>query len=343
MTLTLGQQPVLIDSGTYSFRDLDWRQAFRGTAAHNTIVIDHQEQTPIPGLFGAGPFARPQVDNAILSEGLRFFDASHDGYSRLSHPVRHRRLLADLPETGWLTIDLLTGEGQHPVEAYWHFHPKVQTVHTASKLDGLVKGQNFFQMQWCASSPVSARQIYGQGNPPLGWLSEEAGVKLPAPVLRLSGEFEMPWCLVTLFVPTTGNPDSHLQLQRTEAGYALQITHGRNSTIVMFSLEQPALLNLPPWQVNGQVFLCHQIPSGRDLILAGSDAITRDQNKILSLARPSRGLLISQQPESFSLYGHVELPLEISSPLELPVRVNHKPVKSVFNREQHLLKILPYP
>jgi hypothetical protein len=340
VTLNFGPQPILIDPGTYSFRDLSWRRAFRGTAAHNTIIVENQEQTPIPGFFGAGRFARARVDNAIFSDGVRFFDASHDGYTRLSHPVWHRRLLLDLPDTGWLMIDLLTGHGKHPVTLNWHFHQEVKVVITDSQLDGFVNGSKLFQMHCYASSDMMMKLIRGQEDPPLGWLSEEAGIKVAAPILRISGEIEMPLCIATLCVPTTGDMDSSLQLQRTTAGYALEVKNSLNSTIVLLSLGKPVLLNLAPWLVSGTLFLCHQTSSTRDLILAGGNAITHDQVKIFSLPRSSRGVLFSQRPDHFRLAGEVELPLEISCPRELPVLVNEIPATVVFDRQKQLLRVL---
>ena len=57
-----GDREVLIDSGTYSYMDPEWRELFRGSSAHNTIRIDGRDQA-IP----AGPFRwvqKPDVRRA---------------------------------------------------------------------------------------------------------------------------------------------------------------------------------------------------------------------------------------------------------------------------------------
>ncbi len=36
LVVTVGDQEVLIDSGTFSYMDPEWRPRFRGSAAHNT-------------------------------------------------------------------------------------------------------------------------------------------------------------------------------------------------------------------------------------------------------------------------------------------------------------------
>ena len=340
VTLNFGPQPILIDPGTYSFRDLSWRQAFRSTAAHNTIGLDNQEQTPIPGLFDAGRFARPRVDNALISDSLRFFDASHDGYTGLPEPVWHRRLLLDLPDTGWLVIDLLTGQGEHQVNSHWHFHPDMTILATGCTLDGVMNGKKSFRMQWQTSSDMAMNLNKGLNNPPLGWLSEAAGLKIAAPVVSIAGTIKLPAGIATLFLPPAADLNSFLQLHRTDQGFAVEITGNQNSTIVLVSLAKPAQLNWASWSIHGTIFICHRTAFTQDLVLTGGPAITWDQMKLVSLPKPTRGLLLSQRPDHIQLVGEAGLPLEISSARELPVAINGKLVQAVYDPQNQLLRVI---
>jgi hypothetical protein len=235
----------------------------------------------------------------------------------------------------------LTGQGENQTDLNWHFHPNIMIKASAGEFAGLVHGKKFFQMQCCASSDMVMQLSTGPNNPSLGWLSEEAGRKVATPVVRISGKIKPPSGIATLFLPTTGDLNSSLQLHRTEVGFAIEINCGINSTIVLVSLDKPAQLNMASWSITGKVFLCHQTPLNQDIVLAGGEAVSWNHVKILSLPRPSSGLLLSKRPDHFQLVGEVELPLEISSPRELPVVINDKPVKAFYDRHHQLLKVVP--
>ena len=57
LVVTSGDHEVLIDSGTYSYMDPEWRELFRGSSAHNTIRIDGLDQA-IPTVHFAGRRSR---------------------------------------------------------------------------------------------------------------------------------------------------------------------------------------------------------------------------------------------------------------------------------------------
>ena len=51
-TLSAHGQELLIDPGTYAYHtEREWRDWFRGTAAHNTVTLDDENQSVIGGNF----------------------------------------------------------------------------------------------------------------------------------------------------------------------------------------------------------------------------------------------------------------------------------------------------
>jgi hypothetical protein len=85
---------LLCDSGTFTYtRDAASRNQFRSTAAHNTIVVDAQEQNRIDGrpiaLFSLSNDAKVSRITCGASEKSLLLTASHSGYERLG--VRHTR------------------------------------------------------------------------------------------------------------------------------------------------------------------------------------------------------------------------------------------------------------
>lgn len=126
----LDGRPLIVDAGTGRYAaDMVLRDLFRGTAAHSTIVVDGQEQSPfVPGR----PFAL--IDHAraprarLEDKGTRAtVTGEHSGYSRLPCRVRHRRQVTLRRELEAVVVeDLLSGRGEAAVEMRWHFAEPVR-------------------------------------------------------------------------------------------------------------------------------------------------------------------------------------------------------------------------
>ena len=130
--------PLVVDSGTARYAaDMVLRDRFRGTAAHSTVIVDGQEQSPIlPGrpfaLVDAARAPRVQLEDT----GVRAWIAGeHAGYTRLPCRVRHRRkvtLRRDLEVV--IVEDVLSGRGAAGVEQRWHLgQPVACTLSIAAR------------------------------------------------------------------------------------------------------------------------------------------------------------------------------------------------------------------
>jgi len=116
LLVSAGDQEILIDSGTFSYMNPEWRSYFRGSAAHNTIKIDARDQG-VP----AGPFRwseRPQVKLLEFTTGSRPVRAvaqcAYRGFA-------HTRTVA-LTDGTFTTNDTIEGPpGEHDIEQFWHF------------------------------------------------------------------------------------------------------------------------------------------------------------------------------------------------------------------------------
>jgi len=121
--MSVSDQRVLVNSGTSVYGLGDERLRQRGTAAHNTVVVDGRNSSEVWSGFRVGRRARP-FDVAIRGAGEVWqVQASHDGYRRLGGGAVHRR--AWLFERGRLVVeDFVTGGFDSSV-GYFHFHPDV--------------------------------------------------------------------------------------------------------------------------------------------------------------------------------------------------------------------------
>jgi Heparinase II/III-like protein/Heparinase II/III N-terminus len=185
-TLSVGGTPFLVDSGTFAYHtERAWRRYFRGTSAHNTVVVDGEDQSVFAGPFLWLQHAQATLDEFVCSPGLpqQVLVAHHDGYRRLPDPVLHRRTWRYDGTSATLGVcDELLCSGSHTVEIFWHFASECQVVcengRVVAERDGI----------WVAVEPpgsLSVSLVRGQtperaGERPLGWVSSGFDVKAPA-------------------------------------------------------------------------------------------------------------------------------------------------------------------
>jgi heparinase II/III-like protein len=122
-TLRAFGRDVLVDSGTYDyFTHPEWRAYFRGTRSHNTITVDHQDQSVSRGPFLWGTRANARCLRWSPDDNGGSVTAEHDGYARLSDPVTHRRTLSLDHGAGVVTVtDELEMQERHHLCLHFHF------------------------------------------------------------------------------------------------------------------------------------------------------------------------------------------------------------------------------
>ena len=121
--MSVGKQRVIVDSGVFSYLNDDLRTQCRGTAAHNTVVVDSRDQSEMWRSFRVGTRARP-IGPAVFDHGqLAGFTGAHDGYRILPGTVIHQRTLLHVPDKFFVITDVLTGTGVHRLESCLHFAP----------------------------------------------------------------------------------------------------------------------------------------------------------------------------------------------------------------------------
>ena len=190
-TLTVGGKPLLIDPGTFAYHtERSWRRYFRGTSAHNTVMIDRQDQSLDAGAFLWLQHAEATVDEFVCTADQQLLVAHHDGYRRLTDPVLHRRTWRYDIARGTLAIcDELLCAGSHTAEIFWHFAPECRVVSEGGRVraerDGLEL--ELEPPQGLAVSLVSGR-MPERGERPLGWVSSGFDSKSAATTAVFAGD-----------------------------------------------------------------------------------------------------------------------------------------------------------
>ncbi len=194
----------LVDAGTYCYTaDATWRNYFRSSYAHSTVVIDRRGQSE-----PAGPFAwrrRPQARRRKLVSmpaGL-LAEAQYDASRVRGAVVSHRRRVLFIDSEYWLVVDELSGEGTHSADIRYQFSP----IPVALDDSGWVRARgerSELLIKAFSSSALETGIFCGELAPPGGWLSPNYGQRLAAPMLSVATVAELPLRVVTLLLPRRG-------------------------------------------------------------------------------------------------------------------------------------------
>jgi hypothetical protein len=183
-TLSVAGRAILIDPGTYCYHsEPEWRDYFRGTAAHNTLRVDARDQSEIGGAFMWLKRANATVESYALEGPRQHVRARHDGYSRLGDPVIHRReLLLDLERSRIEVRDDLSCKGSHVVERNWHFADDCLVEQTAPG-DVVIRSDPAVVTLHSADGDI--RILRGSLEPRGGWISRRFGTRSPTTTVTI--------------------------------------------------------------------------------------------------------------------------------------------------------------
>lgn len=188
--LSLNGRRVIVDSGVHDYEPGSERAYARSTKAHNTVVVDGQEQSEIWGVFRVARRAKPLFARLTDSSDAQLqFVGAHDGYTRLSGKVIHQRAIAfDSSSSSWIVTDEVQGEGTHRVDSYVHLHPD----YTATQTGQTVLASDQFGV------PILRIEIVSAGGMKVeqGWYFPEFGVKRENSVIVFTRTETLPLSLI---------------------------------------------------------------------------------------------------------------------------------------------------
>jgi heparinase II/III-like protein len=233
-------EPYLVDSGTYVYAaEPAWREHFRSTAAHSTVMVDGESQAVSSGPFrwDARPSARLRRWRPTLDRD--FVDASHDAYRRLADPVVHRRRVLFVKPRYWIVVDDLDGAAEHAIDVLFQFAPMNVAVESNLWARARGHGGRGLLVRAFAMAPLKCELREGEESPIRGWVSRDYGRRQPAPVLSYSLVTRLPVRIATLLWPME-DPSGPLPTVTALAGNApgpVGLSLGATGEIVRF--EEP--------------------------------------------------------------------------------------------------------
>ncbi|HEY1771777.1 MAG TPA: alginate lyase family protein [Gammaproteobacteria bacterium] len=195
----------LVDSGTYCYTpNAHWRDHFRSSAAHNTVVIDRKSQAVPVGPFSWRDRPSAQLKYWFSTPAFDYADAEHHAYRRLKDPVTHRRRVLFIKSRYWVVVDDLQATDVHQVDLMFQFAPtslRIGTDGWARSLDADGRG---LCLRTFSTTPLQAEIHQGEVEPIRGWISPDYGLRVPAPQLSYSAVTRLPLRVVTLLLIRDG-------------------------------------------------------------------------------------------------------------------------------------------
>ncbi len=134
--LSIAGRRVFVNSGTSCYGADAERQRQRGTAAHNSVVIDGADSSEVWSGFRVARRARTQLRRASQTRTSVYIEGSHDGYCRLPGRNEHRRCW-ELDRHSLRIDDRVTGACS-AAEARLFLHPEVSVQPAANGVMNLM-------------------------------------------------------------------------------------------------------------------------------------------------------------------------------------------------------------
>jgi uncharacterized heparinase superfamily protein len=189
--MSLGAQRVFVNSGTSTYDTSPERLRQRGTAAHNTAVIDGKDSSQVWSRFRVAKRAVVEEREFNEDPDLVRIQASHNGYRRLREPVTHTRIW-ELDDRGVRITDRFTGSGHHKIGLFFHLHPNILADGVGQgRFDMRTEVPGFERVTVEVAGADASRLMPGTWHP-------QFGVSEPTSVLHAVASGALPLELVTI-------------------------------------------------------------------------------------------------------------------------------------------------
>ena len=174
-------EPLIVETGTSQYGSGPIRSYERSTAAHNTVVINKQNQSEVWGGFRLGAKAKPVNLKSGQNPNLAWVLAGHDGYNKIN--AEHLRWIGLLGENT-IIIDKISGLNDYGFASYLHLAPGQNAIVKENKV--VLKPSD---MHIDIFSNIENLNIsLDEGNNIDSYYSPEMGLKIPRAKLNISAE-----------------------------------------------------------------------------------------------------------------------------------------------------------
>jgi Heparinase II/III-like protein/Heparinase II/III N-terminus len=297
LTVHAEGQQLLGDPGTCEYVGAEEeRDHFRGTASHNTLQMDRQNQSDPQGPFAWDSLTSATAKTWITGQRFDLFIGSHDGYSRLENPATHRRWVFFRKPKFWLVRDEIFGTGTHQLDLRWNLNPELSAAKLgdrpffASAKNG---GISIFSPEGQAWTRIVEPRVW----------SRVYGMREPSTVVRFTTETILPTEFVTLLAPAG--------LPRNEAAAHAHLALYSSSTLVkvyrfidnqedhIFIFPQQKSWTFDAWHSDAEFVYSCSINGNLNLVaLCNGTYLDFGGNRMVSCSKRMLRCELLQSPES---------------------------------------------
>ena len=308
--LTLNGQRWLVDagSGVYISADIADRNAFRQTAAHNTMRVDGVDQAQPEGPFAWTAIPETRLDRWTDGETFSYFAGSHEGYARLADPVTHCRYIVKIKGGPALVRDLALGQQEHDLEIFWHVAPGLE-IRAAGPDRVTISDSRTDETACTALDLIVPQETPWQIETTRGLISPAYGKYESVPVVRAHSRLRLPAEIATWLRIHAGvaREDCHLASMRQSAVQVYEMTEGEANHGFFFALDKRPW-NCGPWFSDAEFLYC-RITSEKlaHLVVVGGTYVGWQGQELLKAPGPSaffewrkQDQLLHAEPDQFS-------------------------------------------
>ncbi|HSE32578.1 MAG TPA: alginate lyase family protein [Pyrinomonadaceae bacterium] len=171
------RRPLIVDPGRFTYCTEDaanFRRAFKGTAAHNTVCVDGLDQTAFYPGKPKQPAAKVELLSRLTADG---FDMICGEVTSACYDAHHTRRIFFVANEYWVIVDSLRANQAHTFDLRFHLTPDAWN-HCA-----IFKSKHNVTLRTPDVALVFDSQFHPNIEP--GWVSSTYGIKHLAPVVSV--------------------------------------------------------------------------------------------------------------------------------------------------------------
>lgn len=191
--------PVLVDRGTYSYKERLWRNYARGTSAHNSVCIDGKNQVPFYGSFSWKKIPGPGRGKLLCGPSFAVMESEQTCYK----DIRHKRSLMFFGSDVIVCRDSFKAKNTHQYEYFLQLFPGV-SVSAAGDISYNLLVSSDVLVRTCFLFSESTEIMIENGNEkdPIAHHFPRYGSKMNAITIRLKEVVEGDNVRYMIFVPS---------------------------------------------------------------------------------------------------------------------------------------------
>ena len=201
LELQVEGKDILIDGGRYLYTNSawrDWRDYFRSTAAHNTVLVDDHSMGLVPDTPFAVRGVRTYTHRLESTSDYQVIEVSHNGYAFMKNPIFHYRRVLSLSSGLYIIDDQFTGYGEHDYRLYFNFAPGT-LENTDALISRYTNDDVIMNVIPLLTDGVERENHEGSNEPKGGWVSYGYAWKMPIPQIVYKARAAAPARFITLF------------------------------------------------------------------------------------------------------------------------------------------------